>query len=177
MTKKKMQERIAHLEREVDGYRRLAKEASDTNGKTVVVLEWCGTEMRVFGETPQREKAFAEILAKYMTDTAIVPAFIRVTEAARHRQALLGANRKRPDAFLIDCDQQLVTLFEVVETSHCDPRDYAMLWFYLDCEEWGLRIEIRSHIGGTMAVSGNDELVSLYYDKALADGRAGGVAS
>lgn len=59
-------EEIAFLRREVAGYQRIAKEAAEMEGGTVVLLAVeGGAELRIYGPTPDREQAFAETVARW----------------------------------------------------------------------------------------------------------------
>lgn len=60
-------------------------------------------------------------------------------------QELVGVVRKIPDALAIH--GRTVTLFEVVNRNDINPDDYVRLWFFLDCAEWSLELEVWSHHG------------------------------
>lgn len=60
-----MRDRIAFLEREVAGYQRALKAAEEGEGRTVVLLDYNGIEMRIFGPEPQREQEMAEVIARW----------------------------------------------------------------------------------------------------------------
>ncbi len=58
-------------------------------------------------------------------------------------QAMLFAKRIRPDAYKIDEAGRIVTIFEVEDTSPLSAAKLELLgnlWFFLDCEEWQLRV-------------------------------------
>ena len=83
-----MTAQIADLEREVDGYKRAVKAAEDDQGKTVVVLVWQGSEMRVFGPTPEREQAFAETVVRYIKLIQVVADDLSVNKAREQLDAI-----------------------------------------------------------------------------------------
>ena len=83
-TAEALQHRIDFLEREVAGYQRIAKEAMDAEGKTVVILVQNGGEMRCYGPTPERELAFAETVARWLKLLDVVSCDLMVEDAKKH---------------------------------------------------------------------------------------------
>jgi hypothetical protein len=51
---------------EAEGYQRLSKEATAQTGGTLVVLNWNGAEMRIFGPTADQERRMAGAVAEYI---------------------------------------------------------------------------------------------------------------
>lgn len=88
MNKAEMANRIAYLECEVDGYKRAVQAAAETDGKTVVVLVWEGSVMKVFGPTPDREQAFAETVARWIKLVQVVSDDLQVKDARKKLNAI-----------------------------------------------------------------------------------------
>lgn len=104
--------RIAELEAEVAGYKKLAQETRDATGeRTVVIGVFGGNEIRIFSHSEDREIAFAQELARWwklIHETAkhILESDTLQFEAAKaraeEREAIVGMLCKDRDAVLRD---------------------------------------------------------------------------
>lgn len=92
------------------------------------------------------------------------------------RGELMSSHSKVPDAFRIEPDPTgggKLTIYEVVKTSDVKPADYCRLWWWCDCEEWAVRLEVISHHGGVMGVYGEEELTALFYEQQFKEAPRG----
>lgn len=77
-----------------------------------------------------------------------------------------------PDAFKIMPSKDewgMLTIFEVVKSNDIDPKKYAELWFYLDCEFWDLELVVVSHHGNVMGEYSPAAIGTKWYEKLEED--------
>lgn len=110
-----MTPREQELTLELERYKNLAKEAMETDGKTVVhVYKSDGGEIKVFSDTPQREQAFAETLARWWKLLHVTSSHIRVKEI-RNRVAQVRDWADRFDHECVDMTYVVDQLDAVLE--------------------------------------------------------------
>lgn len=100
-----LQDRIAVLEKEVAGYQRIAKEASETEHKTVVLANIEGQEIRIYGPTPDREKAFGETVVEYLKLLQVTQQSIAIQGARKSLSAISSKLAEIEKALVIQEEQ------------------------------------------------------------------------